>query len=550
MSEITLDEALKCPRVCGIDFETTGLNFKTDKPLFLGIGCPTFRGYIDLQKYTKEVLATFLREFFKTHNVILQNAKFDFHFIDENYFKIEGPEDVTYADTMLISQIIDENASHGLDDMVSLWLPDACLMKKRAVDDYIKEHKLKTWLQVPPLLIAERGEEDAVNTEALYQFLRPKLTEAKVYDLEKKLLFVLLRMERNGALLDRTYLESLKLEIQGLMDVIDKKYPDVLLTSPKQVRDYLTTLGVKFIIFTKTGASTATEALEAIENPPEAVQDILEYRHLSHTMSLYVDSFLEKIDSNNVIHCNFRQMGARTGRMSCVNPNLQQIPKKGRLGKWIKTAFIGDITTFDYSQMEAVLYAYDSKDEKMIQAVEEAKDLYGWLAETLYRRKEYTKDERNIGKGLFLGTIYGMGQKKFKKMSQGLDPEGVKDFFGRLKGIQRDIDFQVQTKGYVETFIGRKRHLDLNDSYKGFNARIQGSAADIIKKVIINLPRDLQEKLIIQVHDELVFRGLLPGDIKRIEDCMCDTKPYKLRVEYGSGKTWSEAFDRKELGLK
>ena len=423
MPEITLDEAMQCPKEIGFDFETTGLNYITDKPLFLGLGCDTFRGYIDLQKYDKSILSLWFKDFFKSHWVILQNAKFDFHFVDQ-YLQINSASDVTYADTMLISQILDENASHGLDDLVSLWMPNASLECKRSVDEYIKSNKLKDWKRVPLHLIASRGEEDATNTHGLYKMLRPKLTETNVYNLEKNLLFVLLRMERNGALLDRQYLENLKIEAAKMTTNIEAKYKDILLSSPKQVGEYLTTLGVQFKVFNKpnkkTGVaspSTATEALELIENPPEAVQDILEYRTVAHTISTYIDSFLEKMDLNNCIHCTFRQMGARTGRMSCVNPNLQQLPKKGRLGKWIKSAFIGDITTYDYSQMEAVLYAYDSQDPEMIKAVEEQRDLYGWLAEILYKKKDYTKEERGMGKGLFLGTIYGMGARKFKEIS-------------------------------------------------------------------------------------------------------------------------------------
>jgi DNA polymerase I len=552
MPEITLDEAINSPRDIGFDFETAGLNWKQDRALFLGLGCKDFRGYIDVQKYPKETFGMFLKDFLIKHRVIGQNLKFDFH-VAEQFMSMDDVPDIEFADTMLISQIIDENASHGLEDMVSLWMGEEKLTKKKAVDIYVKEHKLKDWSQVPPNIIAERGEEDAYNTAELYYMLRPKLAEAKVYDLEKQLMLVLLRMERNGAELDRAYLKNLRVEIETLADVIRQKYKNVLLTSPKQVRDYLTSLGVKFKVYNKptqahpiATASTATDALMLIENPPEAVKDILEYRTLVHTLSLYVDSFLEKMDENSIIHPNFRQMGARTGRMSCVNPNLQQLPKKGRLGQWIKTAFIGDITTYDYSQMEAILYAYDSHDESMIQAVMDKRDLYGWLAEVLYNKKNYTKEERDMGKGIFLGRIYGMGDTKFKRISKGLDPKGSAGFFGRLDQIQKQIDFQVQTKGYVETFIGRKRHLDLNDSYKGLNARIQGSAADIVKQVMVSLPRKIQDKLITQVHDELVFKGLESYEKPIIAEAMCEVKPFKLRVEYGSGYNWWQAFLDKE----
>jgi len=533
-----------------MDFETAGLDWLHDPALYLGLGGPEFKCWVDVRKYQKETFGLFLRDLLSTRRIIGQNLKFDFHVV-EQFIPIDSISNLEFADTMLISQIIDENASHGLDDMTSLWMGEEKLGKKREVDAYVKEHKLKTWTQIPPQLLAERGEEDALNTFELYGMLRPQLKEAKVYDLEKKLMLVLLRMERNGAVLDREYLLRLREEISGLAKVIDDKYPDTLLTSPVQVRKLLfENLGVKPEVFTKTGPSTSTEALEAIETPPEAVKDILEYRHLVHTLSLYVDSFLEKMDENNRIHPNFRQMGARTGRMSCVKPNLQQMPKKGRLGQWIKSAFIGDITTYDYCQMEAVLYAYDSGDERMIKAVEEGRDLYGWLSEVLTGKMDYSKEERDMCKGLFLGRIYGMGDKKFTRNSKGLDPKGAADFFGRLYQITQNLDFMIQTKGYVETFIGRKRHLDLRDSYKALNARIQGGAADIVKQVMTNLPIILQDKLITQVHDEKVFKGLENDEKKLVEEIMCDVKPFKLRVESGSGKNWWEAFEDKELVKK
>lgn len=546
MPEFTLTEALeKLPRDIAIDFETAGLDWMHDPALYLGVGTQAIHGWIDVRKYPKDVFGSFLCDLMSSRRLVGQNLKFDFH-VAEQFIPINSIPNLEFTDTMLISQIIDENASHGLDDMTSLWLGDDRLIKKRAVDEYVKANKLKSWQQVPPIMLAERGEEDAVNTFDVYGVVRPKLTETKVYDLEKKLMLVLLRMERNGAVLDREYLVKLRQEIADLAKVIEVKYSDILLTSPKQVGNYLTKMGVKFKVYTKTGPSTATDALLLIDNPPECVQDIIEYRTLVHTISLYIDSFLEKMDENNIIHPNFKQMGARTGRMSCVKPNLQQCPKRGRLGAWIKSAFIGDITTYDYSQMEAVLYAYDSGDKSMIEAVEQKRDLYGWLAETLTAKTDYTKDERETGKKCFLGRIYGMGDGKFKKLSQDFDADKVKSFFGRLDEIQKNIDFQVQRKGYVETFIGRKRHLDLNESYKGLNARIQGSAAEIIKQVMVSMPDNLQDKMITQVHDELVFKGLETKEKELVAEVMCDVKPFKLRVEYGSGKNWWEAFQDKE----
>lgn len=549
MSKITLDQALAFPRDVGIDLETTGLNWITEKPLFLGIACDTMSGYINLQEYQRDTLSSFFKDFVRQHRVVLQNAKFDFHFLDK-FIPINTLNDVQFSDTMLISQIIDENASHGLDNMTSLWLGESYLQKKREVDEYVKEHKLKgehSWSNIPEDILAARGEEDAKNTFTLYQLLRPKLTETKVYELEKKLLLVLLRMERNGALIDRPYLLKLKDEIRAKLTNIADKYPDINLSSSQQKGEYLfNELGIKPVAFTpKTHKpQTTAEALSLIDHP--AARDMTEYTTLVHTLSTYVNGFLDRLDENDFLHCNFKQMGARTGRMSCVNPNLQQLPKSGRLGKWIKSAFIGNVTTYDYHQMEAVLYAYENNETDLIAAIERNEDVYGYLAKYLYASDSFTKEQRNLCKTLFLGRIYGMGDAKFIKASAGLNAQASRDFFGNLESMSRKIMNQIGTYGYVETIIGRKRRLSSRDAYKGLNAIIQGSSADIVKTVMVNLPYHLQEKLISQVHDELVFINLEPREKEVIREAMCDFHPYKLQVESGSGPTWWNAFAQKE----
>jgi len=546
MPELTLENALRLPDPLGMDFETTGLNWLTDIPLTLGLGNNQEHGYIDIQKYTKEQLRAFFLAFFKTHRPILQNAKFDFHFLAK-FLTIDEIFTIEYADTMLASQIIDENASHGLDNMVTLWMPNASLEAKHAVDDYKKAHKLKTYVGIPIELISARGEEDALNTCELYSILRPRLTETKVYKLEKDLTKVLLRVEHNGAPLDKEYLLKVQSELQERVKVISDRHPGVELSSPQQVAEYLfKTLQLEAKVFTpkKHLPKTDDGALSVIDHP--AAKDVLEFRNLSHTLSTYVTGFLEKMDDNNFIHCTFRQMGARTGRMSCVNPNLQQLPKEGVDGELVKTAFIGNVTTFDYSQMEAVLYAFMAKEEGMIETIRRHDDLYKYLARTLYNKQDISKAERGQCKGLFLGRIYGMGNAKFIAQSKGLDPEKTREFFGRLSALTSSVTNKILMHGFVETIIGRKRHLFEEDAYKGLNAIIQGSGADIVKTVMVGLPVELQNKLMVQVHDELVFKDLKEDEKIYIEKAMCNFKPYELSVGYGSGKTWFAAYMDKE----
>jgi DNA polymerase I len=544
--EITLEQALQMPKDVGFDFETTGLNWWKDKPLSLGLGTSETHGYIDLRKYEKYSLILFFRDFFNFHRPILQNAKFDFHVLS-NWLSIDEISKIEFADTMLISQIVDENRSHGLDNMVELWMGEEYLVKKRAVDEYKKKSKLKDYSMIPFEMVAERGEEDAVNTSSLYSILRPRLFESQVYLLEKKLVRVLLRIEHNGALMDRDHLLRVQAQLKQRIEEIAARHPGVDLASSKQTADYLFgTLKIEAKAFTdkKKQPKTDVDSISLLNHP--AAKDTIEFRNLSHTDATYVSGFLDKIDDNNLLHCNFKQMGARTGRMSCANPNLQQLPKDGADGEMVKTAFIGDITTYDYSQMEAILYAFMNHEEGMIAAVKRKEDLYKYLAKTLYNKNEINKSERSLCKGLFLGRIYGMGNKKFIAQSQGLDPEKTREFFGRLSDKQRQITDQVEGRGYVETILGRKRHLAPDDAYKGLNSVIQGSAADIVKQVMINLPLELQNKLMIQVHDELVFRNLTKEEQIEAERIMIDFKDYDLSVGFGTGSNWWKAFLNKE----
>jgi len=544
--KIDLETAIHAPRDIGFDFETTGLIWFREKPLYLGLANDTFSGYINLQEYSNETLSLFFRDFIKSHRIILQNAKYDFHFLDK-YIPLNTEKDVTFTDVMLLNQIIDENKSHKLERMTELWIGPEYLVNKKKVDEYKKLHKLKSFADIPEELLAARGEEDARNTFTIYNILRPKLEEKEIYKLEKKLLLVLLRMERKGALINRNYLLELRKELEQKCEVLSNKYPNLNLSSSHQTGKYLfDTLGITPNTFTPTGKpKTDVGALASIDHP--VARDIVEYRTLIHTISTYIEGFLDRMDSNDYLHCNFKQMGARTGRMSCVGPNLQQLPRKdSNLGKLIKSAFIGDITTFDYSQMEAIIYAYDSNEPELIYAIEHDIDLYQHLAEHLYKLDKIDKEQRGRCKELFLGRIYGLGKTKFKIMSKGLDRKASSDFFSRLDIKFKSIENELQTKGYIETIMGRRRRLKLSEAYKGLNSRIQGSSADIIKTAMVNLPFEIQDKMFLQVHDELVFSGLNEEDKQIIKKTMCNFKPYKLKVDSGSGNNLWEAFLDKE----
>jgi DNA polymerase-1 len=366
-----------------------------------------------------------------------------------------------------------------------------------------------------------------------------------IYTLEKDLLRRLIVIESNGTLLDVDYLHKLEKEFSEKIEAMCKKYPDMNINSPSQIGHRLFNVeGITPIKKTATGGFSADDSVlkEIAATIGSAfAKDMLEYKFLSHTYSTYIRAFLDKMDSQHRIHCNFKQLGARTGRLSCVDPNLQQVPKFTPL---IRQAFIGtdNLCTFDYSQMEAVLYVLQRQEPYLVEALNSGRDIYQTISAKLYGKKfdDVTKEERDDAKGIVLGILYGMGQKKFGSMTSGMKLANVREFFKELKLFNEEIGEQIQNTGYVETEYGRRRHLSVEEAYKGINARIQGTAADIVKLSIIALPRELLNKFRITVHDENIFENLTMDELMEVKKIMTQFKD-KLKVKAGMGKNWWEA---------
>ena len=542
--KLTLTEAMEAPKCVAIDLETTGLDRIKDTPLLMGLYGEDFSGYFNFFEYSKEQLSSFFRDFLRSHSVILHNAKFDFHFINR-YFNVK---DVSFSDTMLMSQIVDErDRGHGLAELAKKnFGENACIYKKQ-VDEIWKEirsrKKVKAYTEVPNELLGARGVEDCENTYKLYHLLRPQIYNTEVYTAEKKLLKKLLIVESNGVLIDRNYLFNLKEFLQSKMLQYENKYPGINLNSPPQVADELyNKMGFKPTVYTATGTpSVAESVLRTIDHP--FAKDIVDYKIQAHMLSTYVEAFLERMDDSNRLHCNFKQLGARTSRLSCAEPNLQQVPK----GEMIRRAFVGNVITFDYSQMEAVLYVIYRKENRLLRALENGQDLYKAMACQIYQKKidDISKEERDSAKDIFLGTIYGMGQKKLDSKAQGASIQNIRKTFSSLRSWNKEVEKQVEDLGYVETFFGYRRHLFKDEAYKGTNAIIQGSAAGVLKRSIVDMPDHLLSKFRITVHDENIFEDLTKEEIKEVEEIMTRYSPL-LKVKINSGKTWWDCCKDKE----
>jgi DNA polymerase-1 len=440
---------------------------------------------------------------------------------------------------------------------------------------------------VPLEKIAEYAAEDADITLQLFHIISPKLREVnaqKLFDeIEMPLVPVLTAMEKEGINVDK---ESLGEFSKVLAKDIEKTESEIQtmagslfnVSSPKQVGEVLFE---RMKISdkpprTKTGQySTSEDVLSKLENKHPIVNKILDYRELVKLKNTYVDTLPEMINPRTGrIHTSYSQAVAITGRLSSDNPNLQNIPIRTERGREIRKAFIPRDKNFklmsaDYSQVELRIIAELSGDEAMIAAFRSGEDIHSATASKVYGVKpdEVTKEMRRNAKMVNFGIIYGIsafGLAERLNISRTEAKEIIDNYFQQYPRIKDYMDESIEKarrKGYVETIMGRRRYLrdinSANQTVRGFaernaiNAPIQGSAADMIKIAMINIHKEIEKKklkskMLLQVHDELVF-DVHQTEIEEMKSLVSQnmktavTMKVPVDVEIGYGNNWLEA---------
>ena len=531
----------KASPVIVADTETTGLQWLYDYVLGIGLCYGPDQGcYIEA---TEPGFKDFIVDLLKLPNTfVFHNAKFDLHMLE----KYGIPSHVD--DTMLMSQLIDERGVHNLYDLTAKWLTPQHNYTIDKFKDFKTTNKIKSFGAVPTNLLGEYCVEQCYNTYALYnlfcdEILKQNLSE--VYFLETEFLKVLLEIESRGVPIDIEYLERLGETLEEKAADIQRTFPEGMnINSSKQVGKYLTEQGISPVMLTPKGApSWCEEAIKQIDAPQ--AKKIVEYRHYKHTKSTFVDGYLEKA-FNGRVFCKYKQM-VRTGRLACEDPNLQQVPS----GEEIRRAFIGDpFTIFDYDQVEARIFGHCSNDLGFIKACEESDDVYADFAKVVfnvddpYQLFDAENTYRGIAKLLILGLLYGMGDKKMRLITgdHGAKASIIDTVFSGFRAYRDSVIADAKKYKYVETIIGRKRRLLFMDLYKAVNAKIQGSAADVMKIAMVGMPSHLRKKMLLTVHDSLAFTGLTEPEIKEAGEVMCDFNlNVPLRVTLGRGNNWGEA---------
>jgi len=507
------------------------------------------------------------------------NLKFDWRALKNNSIDLKG----IHFDTLLASYLLHpETRQHNLDS-VSLrelgW-------EKISTEDLIGKGKdLITFSQVSAERMTQYSGEDVDCVWQLKKILEEQLKkedlESLFFNLEMPLITVLGKMEEAGIQLNPKPLAKLSKKLQERLDAITKKSyklagEEFNLNSPKQLQVVLfETLGLdkQGLKKTKTGISTADDELEKLKDQHEIVSLIQEYRELSKLQNTYVSALPEMINKKDGrVHSNFNQTIAATGRLSSNDPNLQNIPTRSEEGREIRAAFTASpghkLLSLDYSQIELRLAAHISQDKRMMTAFKNGEDIHTATAAAINNVKleDVTKKMRYSAKAINFGILYGQGPHGLSQ-GAGISYAEAKDFINRylevypgIKKMMTKFIKDAEKNGYAETLFKRRRPLpELNSDITmmrkaaermAINMPIQGTAADMIKKAMLNIDKFIQEKeaeikLLLQVHDELIFEvkaDKLEEYTKTLKLLMTEALPLSIPVvvEASWGDNWGD----------
>lgn len=572
------------------DLETTSLDYMN--ATIVGWGflvnndsyyVPVGHDYIDAPKQLDfNKVITIFKPILENSKIgkIGHNLKYDSHILANYGIHLNSIKDDTMLKSYCLNSVI---SRHNMDDLSEHYLNHKTI---HFADIAGKGKKQITFNQVSLENAFPYACEDVIITYELNKVLDENIVQfpklVKLYqNLELPLIQTLVLMERNGVELDLDYLYTQHEEIVLQMEILKKEAFDITgevfnLDSPKQIQQILFNaegLGLKAIKKTPKGQpSTNEEALKLLDHP--LVGLILSYRTLTKLNSTYLESLPKQIDKKTArLHTSYHQAITSTGRLSSSNPNLQNIPIRSELGARIRGAFIASsgnvIVAADYSQIELRIMAHISKDEHLLEAFRDNKDVHTQTASMMFNVPidSVTKDHRRNAKAINFGLIYGMsafGLAKQINVSRTEAKEYIDAYFDNYIGVlnyMNNIKDSAKIKGYVETIIGRRLYLpQINAKNKmlqqhalrtAINAPMQGSSADIIKSAMIDvnhwIGKDNKDiKMIMQVHDELVFEvNSSKADliVNKIKELMQNT--YKLDiplvVDVGVGDSWQQA---------
>lgn len=574
-----------CNEFC-FDTETTGLDTYNDFVIGISFAIKEHSAwYLPISLNIDEAfrLLHSFKHIFSNIKIskIGHNLKFDILMLQKYGLNVQG----SMFDTMVAHYVINPELSHKMDSIAEQMLNYKTIHIEELIGS--KGIHQKKMSQVPIELIKDYACEDADITLQLKNLLKENIDVSDYkdlfYNIESELLKVLIDMEQTGILLDAdslsTFAEKLKIEIDKTeQEIYSQAGEKFNIASPKQLGDILF---LKLQIDpnakqTKTKQfSTAEDVLQNYASEHPIVNNILEYRSLTKLLSTYVEALPKLINQNTGrIHTSFNQTVAATGRLSSNNPNMQNIPIRDDRGKEMRKAFkssddVHILLSADYSQIELRIMAHLCGDKNMIQAFSNNEDIHNITASKIYGIpiEQVTKEQRRNAKTANFGIIYGIstfGLSQRLNIPRKEANDLIEGYFRTFPGVRSYMTqciVKAKDIGWVETIMHRKRFLpDINSKNavvrglaerNAINAPIQGSAADIIKLAMVNIfnefnNQQLQSKLLLQVHDELVF-DVLVTELDRVKEIVKNKMETAVKlsvpllVEMGFGKNWLDA---------
>ena len=581
-------DKLKNAKYVSIDLETTSVNpmlaeivgisvsYNKNSAFYIPILYPEKKknnfGSNDL-----EVALSIMKEFLENKDIrkIGQNIKYDALILYRHGVKVSN----IFLDTMIAAHILNPAARSYKLDALSIEFLNYNMVP---IEDLIGKGKDQITMDLVPLdKISYYAAEDADIVFQLAEIFTPKLEENGQLnffaDIEMPLIDVLMKMENEGVYVDEDLLNEMSLNIGERLDLLVKEIYNIAeeefnINSTQQLAKILFD-DLKLTQIKKR--STAENVLKELVNEHELPELILSYRKLNKLKNTYIDALPASINKNTKrIHSTFNQTIAATGRLSSTGPNFQNIPIRTVDGREIRKSFIAQqknwgIFSADYSQIELRIMAHLSEDKELCKAFKDNLDIHDRTASLIYNvpLDDVQPEMRRTAKVINFGIMYGAGPFRISQelgISRKAAQEIIKQYFIQYSGIQNYIDdtlSKARSDNYVETILGRRRYVwDVNSENAlkkqaaervAINMPIQGSAAELIKIAMIDIQKNiendkLKSKMILQIHDELLFEYPLDEEEhlilmvkKSMENAMSLKVP--IIVDYGFGKDWFDA---------
>jgi len=573
-----------------IDLETTDVDTMRARIVGVSISLkpneayyiPVYYELLDRpEMLSEEYVLGKLRPFLEDANFskVGHNIKYDLEVLKRSGVDING----IGFDTMIASYLLNPSASgHKLDDVAFKFLQRQLIPIKDLIGSGAKQIPMS---QVPVEKVSDYACEDAEVSLHLKYLLEPQLAEHDLEDifanLELPLIPVLADIEMAGVKIDTEFLRELSVEYEkNLQEMTEQIYElaggEFNINSPKQLGEVLfDKLNLPKYRKTKTGYSTDEKVLNTLASHHELPALMLEYRKFAKLKSTYTDALIDLINPHTGrLHTSFNQAVTATGRLSSSNPNLQNIPVRTERGREIRRAFIAEgddkvLLAADYSQIELRILAHLSKDERLVEAFAKDEDIHSYAASLVFGVpvEEVTSEMRSRAKTMNYGIVYGIGAMRLAnelKIDMREAQAFIDNYFQTYAGVKTYFDRTIQEatkKGYVITLMGRRRYVpEINANNRNtrefgkriaINTPVQGSSADLIKIAMLKVAdylesTDKKTKMVLQVHDELIFEAPkneleeITEELRRIMETALPMD-VPIKVDINVGQNWLEA---------